>query len=65
MFVANALVSGDVMNSDVPLGRCQGSKDRRKRIELALTIYRVFMQGPFYQVLSGGRGDINLELPGQ
>jgi len=60
MFVANALVSGDV-----PLGRCQGSKDRRKRIGLALTIYRVFMQGPFYQVLSGGRSDINLELPGQ
>jgi len=38
-------MSGDVMNNDVPLGNCQGSNDRRKRIELDLTIYSPIATG--------------------
>jgi len=41
------------MNNDVPLGRCEGLNDKRKTIELAMTFYRIFMQGLLYKILSG------------
>ena len=37
---------------DVPLGRCWGTNESRKRIKLALTICRDFMQSLFYNVIS-------------
>ena len=39
---------------DVPLRRCWGTNDRRKRIKLVFTIYRYFTQGLFHQILKGG-----------
>jgi len=38
---------------DVPLGRYWGTNGRRKRIKLALIVYRDFMQSIFYQLLRG------------
>ena len=35
------------------VGRCSGSNDSRKRIQLAFNIYSDFMQGLFYPILSG------------
>jgi len=35
------------------VGRCSGSNDSRKRIQLAFNIYSDFMQGLFYEILSG------------
>jgi len=39
---------------DVQLGRYWGTNDTRKRVKLALTIYRGFMQSVFNQILRGG-----------
>ena len=39
---------------DVPLGRCWGTTDRKKRIKLPLTICRGSMQGLFHQIFRGG-----------
>ena len=39
---------------DATVGRYWGTNDTRKRIKLALTIYRDFMQSLFYQILRAG-----------
>jgi len=41
------------LQSLVPLGSCSETNDRRKGIKLAWNIFRVSMQGLFYQIFSG------------